>query len=182
MTETSTKFTLDIADIPSNPFDFTKNIQDDFWTFVQVYMQSYLTGVDNNKMNAVWIKAAKKVFGSILDDTIVQSNGLFDGLFLDCSFQEQFMTEELAGGCSLFTHSLTSNGLCFSFNSETPSNIWDNSFSLAKVIEEFGEVKRRKFSNFAGTGSNEGKFNDTVVLIRNSKTTLLSYYSDCKLS
>ena len=163
--ETRSKFHLDIADIPSNPFDFTKNIQDDFWTFVQVYMQSHLTGVDNNEINTVWMKTAKKIFGSILDDKIVQSNGMFDGLFLDCSFQEQFMTEELAGGCNLFKHSLTSNGLCFSFNSEIPSNIWDNTFSLAKVIGAVREIKTTNISNFAGTGSKEGKFNEKIFCI-----------------
>ena len=156
------RFTPDVADIPSNPFDFTKKIHDDFKTFVQVYMQSHLTGSDNNKMNGMWMKAAKKVFGSTLDDTVVQSKGLFDGLFLDCSFQEQFMTEGLTGGCNLFQQSLTSNGLCFSFNTETPSNIWDDSFSLAKVMEEFGNIKPTKFFNFTGTGSKEGRFYDIV--------------------
>ena len=88
--------------------------------------------------------------------------GLFDGLFLDCSFQEQFMTEGLTGGCNLFQQSLTSNGLCFSFNTETPSNIWDDSFSLATVMEEFGDLKPTKFFNFTGTGSKEGRFYDIV--------------------
>ena len=128
-------------------------------------MQSHLTGVDYNKINTVWIKTAKKIFGSILDDKIVRSKGMFDGLFLDCSFQEQFMTEELAGGCNLFKHSLTSNGLCFSFNSEIPSNIWDNTFSITKVIEEVGEIKTTNISNFAGTGSKEGKFNENKFCI-----------------
>ena len=173
--ENRTKITPAVADIPSNPFDFTKYIDDDFLTFVQVYMQSHLTGRDNQKMSTVWIKAAEKVFGATLDDTVVQSNGLFNKLFLDCSFKEPFMAGDQLAGCDLFQQSLTSNGLCFSFNSETPSNIWDNSFSLAKVIEEFGEIKPRKFSNFAGTGSNEGKFDGTVVLIKKSKITISNY-------
>ena len=113
-------------------------------------------------MNGVWIAAAKQVFGSTLDNTVVQSNGLFDRLFLDCSFQEQFMTKEITGSCNFFQKSLTSNGLCFSFNTETPSNIWDDSFSLVKVMEEFGDIKPTKFSNFTGTGSKEGKFYDIV--------------------
>ena len=70
------------------------------------------------------------------------------------------MIEELAGECNLFQQSLTSNGLCFSFNAETPSNIWDDSFSLVKVMEEFGDIKPTKFFNFTGTGSKEGKFYD----------------------
>ena len=119
----------------------------------------------NKKMNKVWTKAAKKVFGATLDKTVVQSNGLFDGLFLDCSFQEQFMIEELAGECNLFQQSMTSNGLCFSFNTENPSNIWKNGSSLVKAIEDLGEIKPTKISNFAGTGSKEGKFNDIVFLV-----------------
>ena len=151
-----TKFTPDVANIPLNPFDFTKNIEDDFLTFVQVYMQSHLTGTDTEKMNGVWIDAAELVFGSTLDKTVVQSNGLFDSLFLDCSFQEQFMTEELAGGCNLFQQSLTSNGLCLSFNTETPSNIWNDDMSFAKALEEIGATKPMELSNFGGTGPNEG--------------------------
>ena len=82
------------------------------------------------------------------------------------------MIEELAGECNLFQQSLTSNGLCFSFNAENASNIWKNSFSLIKAIEDFGEIKPTKISNFAGTGSKDGKFNDIefcVDMLKNFK-------------
>ena len=66
--------------------------------------------------------------------------------------------EPLNGSCDLFQQSLTSNGLCLSFNTETPSNIWNNSFTLAKAIEENGEIKSGEVLNFTGAGSNEGNF------------------------
>ena len=149
----------DIAGIPSNPFGFTKLIRDDFLTFLQVYIHSHPTATDNQKMNLVWQKAAEKVFGATLDSGIVHGNGLFDKLFLNCSFKGQFMmaVEPLDRDCDLFQQSVTSNGLCFSFNTETPSNIWSDSFSLAKAVEEMGAIKPRKILNFGGAGASEGE-------------------------
>ena len=161
------KFPPDIAEFPSNPFDFTRYIEHDYLTFLQVYMHSYAIVTDNPKMNLVWQKTAERIFGDTLDKRIVHGNGLFDKLFLDCSFKRQFMMagEPLAGNCDMFQQSLTSNGLCFSFNTNsTPSSIWSDSFSLAKAVEEMGAIKPRNFLNFAGAGANEGKYNNKEVL------------------
>ena len=65
--------------------------------------------------------------------------------------------QPLKGRCDLFQQSLTSNGLCLSFNTETPSKIWNNDTSyFAKAIEEIGNVKKMQVYNFGGAGSNEG--------------------------
>ena len=161
-----TKFPPDISQFPSNPFDFTRYIKDDYLTFVQVYMQSHPTESDNYKMDSVWQRSAEKIFGDTLDNRIVNSNGLFDKLLLDCSFKGKFMTagKPLDGNCDMFQQSLTSNGLCLSFNTNsTPSSIWSNSFSLAKALEEMGAIKSRNFLNFTGAGANEGKCSYKVV-------------------
>ena len=159
------KFPPDITKFPSNPFDFTRYIKDDYSSFLQVYMHSYPTVIDNPKMNLVWQKAAERMFGDTLDNRIVHGNGMFDKLFLDCSFKGQFLKagKPLTGNCDMFQPSLTSNGLCFSFNTNsTPSSIWSNSFSFAKAIEEMGAIKPRKVLNFAGAGANEGRYNYKV--------------------
>ena len=167
MSQIGTKFLPGIPQFPSNPFDFTRYINDDHLTYLQVYMHSHPSVKDNPKMNLVWQKAAERIFGDTLDNRIVHGNGLFDKLFLDCSFNGQFLMagKPLAENCDMFQPSLTSNGLCSSFNTNfTPSSIWSNSFSFAKAIEEMGAIKPRKFLNFAGAGANEGKSNYKVVL------------------
>ena len=115
---------------------------------------------ENAKLNAIWKRAAEKVFGATLDEQFVDTNGLFDKLFLDCSFKEKFMATgvPLTGKCDLFQQSLTSNGLCLSFNAETPSNLWNDSISLAKAIEENGPTMPNEILKFAGAGPNEGAF------------------------
>ena len=148
----------DITAIPLNPFNFTKSIQDNTFTFLETYMHSHLTMTDNNKIYSVWRLAAGRVFGTTLDNRIVHDNGLFKSLFLDCSFKDQFMMggKPLAENCDLFQPTLTSNGLCLSFNAKTPSSIWNDNFIFAKAIEKMGAVKSRKSVNFAGAGAREG--------------------------
>ena len=168
--QSKTEFQPDIADFPLNPFNFTEYILDDLSTFLQVYMHSHPTVTENQNFNLMWQKAAERVFDATLDNEIVHVNGLFDNLFLDCSYKGQFMKagEPLDGNCDLFQRSLTSNALCYSFNTETPSNIWSDSFSIAKVIEDMGDIKTRKKLNFAGAGASEGKFNHIVVIVQYS--------------
>ena len=145
-----------------HPFNFTNYIQDENLTFLQVYTLSHPTATDNSIINGQLTKVASKVLGSTLDKGFVKNNGLFDKLLLDCSFREQFMPpgQPLKGKCDLFQQSLTSNGLCLSFNTETPSKIWNNDTSyFAKAIEEIGNVKKMQVYNFGGAGSNEGRLN-----------------------
>ena len=75
------EFPLDVAGMPSNPFNFTRYIQDDMSTFLQVYLHAHPSVEDNPKMSFVWQKAAERVFGATLDNGIVHGNGLFDNLF-----------------------------------------------------------------------------------------------------
>ena len=165
-TSEETKFPPDVV---KNPFNFTQYIQDDEITFLQIYTHAYPTGRNNSKIDAVWNRAAVKVFGATLDEEFVKTNGLFDSPFLDCSFKEQFMKAgvPLSGKCDLFHKSLTSNGLCLSFNTETPSNIWTDSFSLAKDIEEIEAIKPKEISKFAGAGPNDGEFSNNSFLLYN---------------
>ena len=159
---TEKKQSLDSDTFPYNPFNFTSYIQDEYLTFLQVYTLSHPTATDSGMINGQLTKAANKVFGSTLDKGFVKNNALFDKLLLDCSFREQFMPpgQPLKGKCDLFQQSLTSNGLCLSFNSETPSKIWNDGASyFAKAIEEIGDIKQMQVYNFGGAGSTEGRLN-----------------------
>ena len=178
MSQIGTKLPPDIGKFPSNPFNFTRYIKDNDLTFLQAYMHSHPTVTDNPKMDLVWQKAAERIFGDTLENRIVNGNGLFDKLFLDCSFNGQFLMagKPLTGNCDMFQPSLTSNGLCLSFNTNsTPSSIWNDSFSFAKAIEDMGVTKPRKFLNFAGAGANEGECNYKEVL----KNSLCLTFESC---
>ena len=98
------------------------------------------------------------VFGVTMDNNFVKNNGLFDKLFIDCSFKEPFLMngKTFSGKCDHFQRTLTSNGLCMSFNSFSPSHTWKNSI-LIKSLEEITE-SNRNILKFGGTGSNEGEF------------------------
>ena len=127
-------------------------------TFLQVYLASHPTASNNNKMNMILARTAKRVFGTTMDHGFVQSNGLYDKIFLDCSFQDHFMMngKPLKEHCDMFQQMLTSNGICMSFNSEIPSNIWQDDIFTAKAIEELAGSKPREISNFIGAGPNQG--------------------------
>ena len=78
---------------------------------------------------------------------------------MDCSFQEKLMKRsskdtELFGGCEYFHHSLTSNGVCYSFNGIRPSLSWNFS-KVVEVFEENFEANGLEY-RFGGTGASRG--------------------------
>ena len=144
--------------IQHNPFNFNQHIEEDFSTFLKVYEGSHLTALDES--SDVWSETAKKVFGQTLDASVVEKIGLYDKVIMDCSFKEKLLKRagtltNLSGGCKYFDRTLTSNGLCYSFNGLGPSSTWRNS----TVVHAFDNTFKTNHSsyNFGGTGSNEGK-------------------------
>ena len=137
-----------------HPFNFTEYIQDDFSMFLRVYLEAYPKASGNHQMDQIWRQMAEQVF----EGSVNNGDGLFDKLFLDCSFKNSFMRvgEPLPGECSLFQQQLTSNGFCLSFNTVPPSSIWKD-FRSVKALEEIMSIKPTKTSYFSGAGSNEGK-------------------------
>ena len=141
----------------SNPFNFTQHIQEDFSTFWKVYAGSFPTALKDS--SNVWGETAGKVFGQALNQSSVEEIGLYDKLIMDCSFKERLMKKagtdaDLSGGCKYFDHTLTSNGLCYSFNGLAPSSTWRPS----NVIQAFNETFNTKHGSekFGGAGSNQG--------------------------
>ena len=140
-----------------NPFNFTQHIVDDFSTFLKVYAGSYHTALRDS--SGLWNETAKKVFGQTLDEKLIKKNGLYDKLIMDCSFKEKLIKKagtdvDVTGGCDDFYQTLTSNGLCQSFNGLNASSTWRNS----SVVHAFDKTFHTRHSGykFGGTGSNEG--------------------------
>ena len=59
------------------------------------------------------------------------------------------------GGCQNFHHTLTSNGMCNTFNGKTSSDIWTPNRLIKSFNMVFSSKKLKPF-NFGGMGSSEG--------------------------
>ena len=107
-----------------------------------------------------WLKIAETVFNKTVGEEFVKTNGLYNQMFVDCSYQEQLMKKpsklsKLTGDCQyLFDYVLTNKGVCHSFNSWEQSKIWQPS----KIVNSFQQIVRNKHPDrkLGGTGSNQG--------------------------
>ena len=111
------------------------------------------------ELPSTWLKVAEKVFNKTVGEDFVKTNGLHNQMFIDCSYQEQLMkkpskSSKLTGGCQYFDYSLTSKGVCHSFNSFEQSKIWQPS----KIVDSFQQIINNKHPDrkLGGTGSNQG--------------------------
>ena len=140
-----------------NPFNFSTYIFDDLSMFLKVYTGSFPTALEDS--HSTWKETAESVFNETMEMEFVKRNGLYDKLIMDCSFQEKLMKRsskdtELFGGCEYFHHSLTSNGVCYSFNGLRPSLSWNFS-KVIEVFEENFEANDLEY-RFGGTGASRG--------------------------
>ena len=139
-------------------FNFTKHITKDITTFLSAIHGSFLTA--SNETLPIWINVSKDLFSSknVLDGTSGKSS--YDKLIMQCGFKEDILKQKKAvtdAGCQLFTTSLTTNGLCYSFNGETTSNTWKSS-EVTNSIEELFHM-RKSTEVFEEAGINEGMLN-----------------------
>ena len=99
-------------------FNFTEHIKKDMPTYLASYAASFQT-ISNLNINAtMWNEVARRVFSKTNPDDFIKTNGYYDKLIIDCAFKEPLMRHkpDMAEGCLDFYHSLTSNGLCYTFN------------------------------------------------------------------
>ena len=94
-------------------------------------------------------------------DYTVSIDDNYGKLIIDCEFGKSLKNKKFSksdsniGGCQNFHHTLTSNGMCNTFNGKTPSDIWTPN----RLIKSFNNVfppKKLKPFNFGGIGSSEG--------------------------
>ena len=68
----------------------------------------------------------------------VEDNGLYNKLIMQCSFRDEL--NRVSGidseGCRGFRPSMTSNGLCYTFNGESVTKIWKPS----EVMDTFDQL------------------------------------------
>ena len=153
---------------------FTNHIKDDFETFLVAIHGSFLSA--SSETLPIWTKVANDLFGTknVLNRT--SGKALYDNLIIQCGFKEDILKQKKEDHCQLFEPSLTTNGLCYSFNGETTSNTWKST----EVTDSMNKIfrKRNAVNVFERAGTNEGKIRNKLVI--NSPTFILEYFLSAK--
>ena len=80
---------------------------------------------------------ANKIFSLVEDEQFVQTKGLYDKLIIDCAFREDISLKRQPGNsCKGFHPTLTTNGMCYTFNGKPTSELWQPS----KMINSFSTL------------------------------------------
>ena len=139
-------------------FNFTRHIKEDMTTFLETQRIS-----TQNTNESYWSDVATKVFSEANSNTYVEKNGYYDRLIMDCVFKEPLLSHEpnQYGGCRDFYDSLTSNGLCQSFNGIVASQMWKENWKNSEIMQTFskgfgGFEPQTKL--FRGIGRSEGMY------------------------
>ena len=109
----------------------------------------------------IWHKTAKVVFNHTMEDEFVRKRGVYDKSIIDCAFRENLKRRKepsYLGGCPDFQPSLTTNGLCYTFNGKHSSELWKDSKMMTAFVNNFpSETKNKKnFGYFGGARTTQG--------------------------
>ena len=112
-------------------------------------------------------KQAVPTWGQVADESFNQTRSghssgkvdLYDKLVMQYAFKQNIYTkqqQDYDGGSELFTPTLTTNGMCYSFNGQNSSGVW----KAAKVTNTFAELFPQKNSTeyFQGAQVTDGEF------------------------
>ena len=140
-------------------FNFTNYIKEDMSTFLLAYSASFPNLLRNE---TIWRDIVKTLSVETNSENDVRSNGTYDKLVVDCSFQEPIMSRkpDAFEGCTDVNPVLTDNGLCYSFNGIETSKVWSQSLRDAEILQSFSTVfgtTEEQKRNFRGIGHSEGK-------------------------
>ena len=113
------------------------------------------------------------MFNQTKKEEFVEQRGVYDKLIIDCAFKENLQRKKQpsSGGCNDFVPSITTNGLCYTFNGQTSSEIWKPS----KLMTTFSHL-------FPSEVKNKKKFGGTRTVQGNEHKILKKYTYDFKLS
>jgi hypothetical protein len=109
-------------------FDFTKYIREDMKTFLIAHHGSVLMA--SKEAMQIWEKVADESFNQTRSVDSSSKVGMYDKLVMQYAFKQNILKkqqDDYEGGSKLFTPTLTTNGLCYSFNSENYSSVWKES-------------------------------------------------------
>ena len=112
------------------------------------------------EIQSTWNRTATRVFKpeEMQSDEIINEKGLYDKMIMDCAFKEDLkrrVDPNIEGGCDDFFFSLTTNGLCYTFNGKPADTVWEPSTKMDEVLKIWPQGKADK--NFGGSGAVQGK-------------------------
>ena len=106
----------------------------------------------------IWAKSAKSTFANTRDEKFVKRFGLYDKSIIDCAFRENLRLKKIpdsSGGCKGFQPSLTTNGMCYTFNGQHTSEIWKDS-EIMSTFQELFPSQSASNKTFGGSRSVQG--------------------------
>ena len=98
------------------------------------------------------------MFAETLPENVVSNNGLYDKLIMQCALRRNLRNIKAfdgEGGCEFFLPTLTTKGLCHTFNGLTPSVIWKKS-NITNVFQNVFP-NEHTIEKFQGAGNTEGE-------------------------
>ena len=155
MKDSSARFSPEME--KSDLFDFTKYIRKDMKTFLIALHGSFLMA--SRKAVPTWRKVADESFNQTRSEHRNSKVGLYDKLVMQYAFKRNIYNKQqhnYDGGSELFTPTLTTNGMCYSFNGQNYSGVWKPS----EVTNTFAELFPQKNSTefFQGAEITDGEF------------------------
>ena len=80
-------------------------------------------------------------------------------MIIDCAFRENLRRKKFPdsiGGCEDFHPSLTTNGMCYTFNGKDTSDLWKSS-EMIKTFSSLFPSRSKSDKTFGGSRSVQGK-------------------------
>ena len=139
--------------------NFTNHIRADWSTFLIAMHGSFKTA--SNQTLPIWNDIAKKLFSTSHISNDISGKGLYDKVIMQCGFREDMSKKNkfnVKGGCNSFHPTLTTNGMCHSFNSEISSNIWQSSNITKSFATTFPLEQSEKKFRRQNDAPNDGMF------------------------
>ena len=105
----------------------------------------------------IWSEIAKGTFSHIRGDEFVNRGGVYDKVIIDCAFRENLRRKlpDSIGGCEGFHPSLTTNGICYTFNGKATSELWKSSEITNTLTDLFPSFSRNN-KHFGGSRTVQG--------------------------
>ena len=116
----------------------------------------------------IWRETAEKLFSHTKEADFVKRGENFDKIITDCAFRENLRRKvpDSSGGCEDFSTTLTTNGICYTFNGKEASELWKPSEMITTFTNIFPPHSRYD-KTFGGSRTVQGKLDCSVLQKQN---------------
>ena len=135
-------------------FDFTRYIREDMKTFLIAHHGSVLMA--SKEAMPILERVADESFNQTRSKHSSSKVGQYDKLVMQYAFKQNILKKQQDGGSEMFNPTLTTNGLCYSFNSENYSRVWKESEITNTFNQLFPHNNSAEF--FQGAEVTDGEF------------------------